>query len=62
MEESDALKAIGIDEVIIYCVNDGAVMKAWAADQGVDKSDLLTMMGDPNGSVTTTLGALPWNC
>ena len=62
MEESDALKAIGIDEVIIYCVNDGAVMKAWAADQGVDKSDLLTMMGDPNGSVTTALGALPWNC
>lgn len=62
MEESDALKAIGIDEVIIYCVNDGAVMKAWASDQGVDKSDLLTMMGDPNGSVTKALGALPWNC
>ena len=52
----DALKALGIDEVIIYCVNDGAVMKAWAADQKVDGSDLITMMGDPSGSVTKALG------
>ena len=26
-------KAKGIDEVIVYCVNDGAVMDAWAKDQ-----------------------------
>jgi len=52
----DALKALGIDEVIIYCVNDGAVMDAWAKDQGVDESNFITMMGDPSGSVTAALG------
>ena len=31
-----ALKAKGIDEVIVVCVNDGAVMQAWADDQGVE--------------------------
>jgi len=56
LEEVDALKALGINEVIIYCVNDGAVMDAWAKDQGVDGSDLITMMGDPSGAVTAALG------
>jgi peroxiredoxin len=39
----------------VYCVNDGAVMQAWAEDQGVDKSDLITMMGDPSSSLTAAL-------
>jgi len=56
LEEVDALKTLGIDEVIIYCVNDGAVMDAWAKDQKVDGSDVITMMGDPSGSVTRALG------
>jgi len=56
LEEVDALKALGIDEVIIYCVNDGAVMDAWAKDQKVDGSDTITMMGDPSGSVTRGSG------
>lgn len=55
LEESDALKKLGIDEVIVYCVNDGAVMDAWAKDQGVDKSKLITMMGDPSAVVTKAL-------
>ena len=42
----------------MYCVNDGAVMDAWAEDQGVDQTDagLLTMMGDPSGTLTRSLG------
>ena len=55
LEEVDALKAMGIDEVIIYCVNDGAVMNAWAADQKVPPGGLITMMGDPSGAVTAAL-------
>jgi 2-Cys peroxiredoxin 5 len=51
----DALKAIGVDEVLIYCVNDGAVMKAWADDQGVPEDGLISLMGDPYGEVTDTL-------
>merc|ERR1739848_741523 len=39
------LKAKGIDEVIILAVNDGAVMKAWAKDQGTEGS-MLTFLGD----------------
>lgn len=57
LEAQKDLKALGIDEVIIYCVNDGAVMDAWAEDQGVDqKGGFLTMMGDPSGSLTRALG------
>ena len=37
MEAADALTALGIDEVIVFCVNDGAVMSAWAEDQKVSK-------------------------
>ena len=29
LEKQDALKAAGVDEVIVYCVNDGAVMLGW---------------------------------
>ena len=45
-----------MDEVIGYCVNDGAVMKAWAADQKVNHASLLTFMGDPTGALTKALG------
>ena len=55
LENQDKLKAAGIDEVIIYCVNDGAVMQAWAKDQGTEGS-LITMMGDPTGAFTNFLG------
>jgi 2-Cys peroxiredoxin 5 len=51
LEQQDALKAAGIDEVLVYCVNDGAVMKAWAEDQGVEDS-MITFMGDPAGAFT----------
>jgi len=41
--------------VIIYCVNDGAVMDAWAKDQGVEENGLITLMGDPSGTLTKAL-------
>lgn len=42
----------------MYCVNDGAVMDAWAADQKVEQGQdgLLTMMGDPDSELTKALG------
>lgn len=56
IEKADELKKMGIDEVIIYCVNDGAVMSAWARDQGVEKAGgLITLMGDPAGELTKAL-------
>jgi len=54
LEQQDALKAAGVDEVIVYCVNDSAVMQAWAEDQGVEGS-FITMMGDPARELTSAL-------
>jgi len=55
LEGQDALKAAGVDEVIIYCVNDGAVMEAWAKDQGVADS-MVVFMGDPAQEFTKACG------
>jgi len=49
------LKAKGIDEVIVYCVNDGAVMTGWAKDQGTAGSNVV-LMGDPQSRLTRRLG------
>jgi peroxiredoxin len=57
----DALQKAGVDQVLIYSVNDGAVMDAWAADQQVSSSSssstttMITLMGDPTGYVTKML-------
>eukprot|EP00934_Nitzschia_sp_Nitz4_P009208 Nitzschia sp. Nitz4//NODE_159_length_47236_cov_74.723851//35096//35791//NITZ4_additional_000013-RA//-1//CDS//3329531758//9198//frame0 len=55
LEQEDALKALGVDEVLVYCVNDGAVMSAWAESQGVSPDSLVTLMGDPYGELTEQL-------
>jgi len=47
---------LGVEEVIIYCVNDGAVMDAWAKDQGVAGSEFITLMGDTEGLLTKQIG------
>lgn len=55
MAAESALKAKGVDEVIVYCVNDCAVMKAWAEDQKVDGS-IVTMAADKASVLTKALG------
>ena len=49
------LKAKGVDEVLIFCFNDGAVMKGWAKDQGVEGS-MIRLLGDTRSELTTALG------
>lgn len=49
------MKAKGIDEIFVYCVNDGAVMKAWAKDQGIDGS-MITFLADTRGELTEAMG------
>mmetsp|Transcript_43863 Transcript_43863/g.81573 ORF Transcript_43863/g.81573 Transcript_43863/m.81573 type:complete len:132 (-) Transcript_43863:3049-3444(-) len=51
----DALKTLGVDEIIVYCVNDGAVMRAWAIDQKTEGS-MMTFFGDPLGEFTEGCG------
>jgi len=50
------LRQAGIHEVLVYCVNDGAVMKAWAKDQKVDGSPLITLLADTRGEFTKAIG------
>jgi len=48
VEYTDKLKEVGIDKVLVYCVNDPAVMMAWAKDQGIEHWEL----GDDEGFVS----------
>lgn len=50
---TDDLKAAGVDEVVVYCVNDPAVMQAWSEDLGV--KGIVTMMGDPAAEFTKAI-------
>ena len=53
-EKQDALRAKGVQEVIILAVNDGAVMMNWAKSQKVGLS-MLQFLGDPNSEFTKAL-------
>lgn len=46
---------MGVSDVIVYCVNDGAVMDAWAKDQGV-AGTILKFLGDTRSELTEALG------
>ncbi|CAE8607030.1 unnamed protein product [Polarella glacialis] len=48
------LKAKGVSEVLVYCVNDGAVMEGWAKDQGVAGS-IVTFLADTRCELTKAL-------
>jgi len=51
LESQNELKAAGVDEVIVYCVNDPAVMQAWGVDQKIEGS-FITFFADPAGTLT----------
>jgi len=51
----EGLKALGVEEVIVYSSDNAAVMGAWAKDQGAADEDFLTFMGDPTSALTTAL-------
>ena len=41
----------------MYCVNDGAVMAAWAESQGVEGS-MITFLADTRSELTRALGVV----
>jgi len=49
------LKAKGVSDVIVYCVNDTAVMDAWAKDQKIDGS-IVSFYGDSGSLLTKEIG------
>eukprot|EP00439_Symbiodinium_sp_Y106_P087451 s397_g55.t1 len=48
-------KAKGVSDVIVYCVNDTAVMDAWAKDQKIDGS-IVSFYGDSGSLLTKEIG------
>jgi glutaredoxin/glutathione-dependent peroxiredoxin len=54
VQNYDALKAKGVDEVVCLAVNDAFVMGAWARDQGV--GDKITMLADGSAAFTKAMG------
>lgn len=55
IEKEAELKAKGISEVLVYCVNDGAVMTGWAKDQKIEGT-IVKFLGDPRSTITRKLG------
>ena len=48
------LRAKGIDEVLVYCVNDPAVMQSWAKDQKIAGTNI-TFFADTSSELTKAL-------
>jgi len=54
VQNFDALKAKGVDEVVCMAVNDGFVMGAWGREQGTDGK--VTMLSDGSAALTKAMG------
>mgnify|MGYP000953601689 CR=1 FL=1 len=54
VEQYDALKKKGADEIVCLSVNDAFVMKAWGEDRGA--GDKVRLVADGNGDLTRALG------
>lgn len=48
------LRAKGIDKVLVFCVNDAAVMRAWARDLKIGGT-IVEFFADPHRTLTTAL-------
>jgi peroxiredoxin len=54
VENAEAFRSAGVDEIWCLSVNDAFVMGAWARDQKT--GDKVRMLGDGSGSFATALG------
>ena len=54
IENADALKAKGVDEIVCTSVNDVFVMDAWGTHTGA--GDKIRMLADGNGTFASALG------
>lgn len=54
IEQADALKAKGVDEIACTAVNDAFVMGAWGKSAGAE--DKVTMLADGNGAFAQAVG------
>ena len=54
VQNADAIKARGVDEIVCIAVNDAFVMDAWAKSQNPGAA--VTLLADGNGEFTQALG------
>lgn len=54
IENADAIRAKGVDDIICMAVNDAFVMNAWAKDRGA--GDKVRLVADGNGDLSKALG------
>ena len=54
IDQSDAMRKKGVDEIACLSVNDAFVMGAWAKDRGAGSN--VTMLADGNGEFTRAVG------
>ena len=54
VQNADAIKAKGVDEIVCIAVNDAFVMDAWGKSQNT--GDSVTLLADGNGEFTQALG------
>jgi peroxiredoxin len=54
IEQADAIRAKGVDDIICISVNDAFVMGAWGKDRGVGEN--VTMIADGNADLSRALG------
>jgi glutaredoxin/glutathione-dependent peroxiredoxin len=54
VEQADAIRAKGVDEIACTAVNDAFVMAAWGKASGVEGK--VTMLADGNGAIPAALG------
>lgn len=65
LNEQDTLIEKGVDEVLVVCVNDGAVMQGWAKEQKVNggskqkvKDCIITMLADTRAEFSKAIGMM----
>ncbi len=54
VDQADALKAKGVDEIAATAVNDAFVMNAWG--KSANAEGVITMLADGNGELAASLG------
>jgi 2-Cys peroxiredoxin 5 len=54
LEQADAIRARGVDEIVCVAVNDAFVMQAWGKAHGADGK--VRMLADPGAAFTKAIG------
>ncbi len=54
VEQAEAIRAKGVDEIVCLAVNDPFVLAAWARDQGV--GERIVMLADGSAALTRAMG------